>query len=126
MRVTCFHTPCHTRGHMLFLFEPVEGVQEELEFTDEMLENTNYEVKRNVNRMVFTGDTIFTGGCGRFFEGQPHQMVAAMDLANTQMPRNTKMFPGHEYSVANLNFCALVDTNNDVVKRKKAEVTALR
>lgn len=76
--------------------------------------------------MVFTGDTIFSGGCGRFFEGEPHEMVAAMDLANTRMPRDTKMFPGHEYTIANLKFCAVVDGDNPSVTSKLDEAERLR
>jgi hydroxyacylglutathione hydrolase len=68
-----------------------------------------YNVVRNVDRAVFTGDTIFSGGCGRFLEGNAEQMVYAMSVAKDKLPQDTKMFPGHEYTVANMSFCAKVD-----------------
>lgn len=79
-----------------------------------------------MNICVFTGDTIFSGGCGRFFEGEPHEMVAAMTVARDIIPGDAKMFCGHEYTVANLNFCALVDPENERVLAKKAEAIAMR
>jgi hydroxyacylglutathione hydrolase len=53
---------------------------------------------------VFTGDTVFIGGCGKFFEGSPDEMLKAMDLMNT-LPLDTKIFCGHEYTRSNLKFC---------------------
>ena len=53
---------------------------------------------RSVNKAVFTGDTIFTGGCGRFFEGNAEDMVAAMAIARNDLPSDTKMYNGHEYT----------------------------
>ena len=52
---------------------------------------------------VFTGDTIFPGGVGRFFEGDAAQMVAAVKKIR-KLPSETKIFPGHEYTVSNLKF----------------------
>jgi hydroxyacylglutathione hydrolase len=45
-----------------------------------------YTVIRNVDKSVFTGDTIFIGGCGRFFEGDAKGMVYAMQVATQNMP----------------------------------------
>ncbi len=83
-----------------------------------------YQTTRFVKRCIFTGDTIFVGGCGRFFEGQPDEMVRAMEVALDY--QDVLMFCGHEYSVGNLEFCAKVDPNNQEVKAKHAEVIALR
>jgi len=44
-----------------------------------------YHVIRNVDKAVFTGDTIFIGGCGRFFEGNAEDMVRAMQVATQNM-----------------------------------------
>ena len=85
-----------------------------------------YQVTKNVNRCVFTGDTIFVGGCGRFFEGEPHEMAAAMTVARDVLPADTKMFCGHEYTVANLNFCAIADPTNEKVLAKRSEAIASR
>lgn len=53
-------------------------------------------------------------------------MVAAMAVARDVMPDDTKMFCGHEYTLQNLNFCALVDPENEKVLAKQAEAIALR
>ena len=63
-----------------------------------------------VKKIIFTGDTIFVGGCGRFFEGQPEQMVYAMRTA-LKNP-DALMFCGHEYSIQNLEFCHKVAPEN--------------
>ena len=118
IRIRCFHTPCHTRGHMLYYFEPVGGAQEAQVHSVEKLAQ-GYQVTRSVNRCVFTGDTIFEGGCGRFFEGEPHEMVAAMAIARDVLPPDTKMFNGHEYADQNLKFCASVDPDNAAVQTTK-------
>ena len=67
-----------------------------------------YHVVRQVNRCAFTGDTIFIGGCGKFFEGQPHEMVMAMRKVIDFFPPDTKLFCGHEYTVDNMHFCKAV------------------
>lgn len=67
-----------------------------------------YMLVKNVNRCVFTGDTIFVGGCGRFFEGKPEQMLYAMDVAQG-MRNDTKVFCGHEYTLANMKFCTTAE-----------------
>jgi len=73
---------------------------------------------------VFTGDILFVGGCGRFFEGTPEQMVAsAAKLA--QLPAATAVYCGHEYTTKNLEFAFEVEPQNaDVIaKRTWAEAT---
>jgi hydroxyacylglutathione hydrolase len=84
-----------------------------------------YQVVRGVDRCVFTGDTIFVGGCGRFFEGSAAEMVYAMSVVRDRIPQDTKMFCGHEYSEQNMNFCKLADPTNPVVAAKAAENAAL-
>jgi len=61
------------------------------------IEHGPYQVTRNVKQALFTGDTIFIGGCGRFFEGEPHEMVYAMEQAR-KFPDGL-VFCGHEYSI---------------------------
>lgn len=73
---------------------------------------SGYQVTKMVKTGFFTGDTIFVGGCGRFFEGEPAEMVEAMRLARDKIPQGACMFVGHEYTVANLNFCLQVDPTN--------------
>ena len=124
LKITCFHTPCHTKGHISFYVAPAAGEQEGLAHTIE--HQAGYQVTKSVNRAVFTGDTIFIGGAGRFFEGKPEQMCYAMQLARDVWPADTKMFVGHEYTVANMKFCATVDGKNQDVLAMLEKVSKQR
>ena len=74
---------------------------------------------------VFAGDTLFAMGCGRVFEGTPAMMWDSMKKLMA-LPPETKVYCGHEYTLANAKFSMTVDgTNPDLVKRL-AEVEALR
>ncbi|KAJ3022668.1 hypothetical protein HKX48_005598 [Thoreauomyces humboldtii] len=68
---------------------------------------------------VFTGDTLFIGGCGRFFEGTPPMMYASLSTL-AALPDNTKVYCGHEYTQANLKFAAHVEPSNKAVSDKIA------
>ncbi|QHG92478.1 hydroxyacylglutathione hydrolase [Coxiella endosymbiont of Amblyomma sculptum] len=68
---------------------------------------------------VFTGDTLFTGGCGRIFEGSPRQMYYSL-LKLTALPSNTRIYCGHEYTKKNLEFAQMVDPNNLKLKNRIA------
>jgi hydroxyacylglutathione hydrolase len=60
---------------------------------------------------VFCGDTLFSAGCGRVFEGTPEQMLQSLaKLAS--LPEETYVYCGHEYTVANLNFARTVEPEN--------------
>lgn len=75
---------------------------------------------------LFCGDTLFSAGCGRLFEGTPAQMLAAMD-AFSALPEDTRVFCGHEYTLANLRFAAAVEAGNaDIADyaRRAAEMRA--
>ncbi|QDS77375.1 hypothetical protein FKW77_005741 [Venturia effusa] len=56
------------------------------------------------NRAVFTGDTLFIGGCGRFFEGNAKEMHKALNEVLAALPDDTKVYPGHEYTKSNVKF----------------------
>lgn len=56
---------------------------------------------------MFTGDTLFVSGCGRFFEGTPEEMLAAMDKLS-KLPDETVVYCGHEYTKANVAFSAAI------------------
>lgn len=101
VKLTCFHTPCHTKGHILFYME-ANGCTDGDQHASVM--KNEYMVVTNINRCVFTGDTVFIGGCGRFFEGNAAGMLKAMDRVLT-LPEDTKIFCGHEYTKANFEFC---------------------
>ncbi|KAJ8906208.1 hypothetical protein NDN08_002702 [Rhodosorus marinus] len=92
-------TPCHTRGHVCYHSTTAEA--------------------------VFTGDTLFVGGCGRFFEGTASQMLKALDKLGS-LPPQTKIFCGHEYTVANLKFALSVEPENQELQAKMNWATAQR
>lgn len=98
IQVKVHSTPCHTSGHVL------------------------YEVKDKSDPSqpiaLFTGDTLFIGGCGRFFEGSPEQMYHALCEVVASFPGNTQVFCGHEYTLKNLQFAASIEPNNPAVKEK--------
>lgn len=70
------------------------------------------------NKVVFTGDTLFLGGCGRFFEGTAEQMFSALVEKLSKLPDETKVFCGHEYSLQNLKFGNHVEPDNEEIKNK--------
>lgn len=74
---------------------------------------------------AFTGDTLFCGGCGRIFEGTPERMHASLS-ALARLPPSTRIYPGHEYTLANLRFAAHVEPDSDAVRARLAAVTAAR
>ena len=113
VKVTCLHTPCHTRGHTCFYLEmdsqsPVESSMQ-----------GSYKHIKNLKRCVFTGDMVFIGGCGRFFEGTPAEMLSAMDLMLT-LPEDTSIFCGHEYTKANFEFVLKIEDKSAYWAKYKA------
>jgi hydroxyacylglutathione hydrolase len=99
LKVRALHTPCHTRGHMMYYFTDLEAPADE------------------VSRAVFTGDTVFIGGCGKFFEGDAREMWEAMLKLQT-LPSDTKLYCGHEYAVSCLEWASQVERTNDALKDK--------
>ncbi|KZF26629.1 hydroxyacylglutathione hydrolase [Xylona heveae TC161] len=95
IKVTALHTPCHTQDSICYFFED------------------------GSDRAVFTGDTLFIGGCGRFFEGTPEEMHKALNETLATLPDDTKVYPGHEYTKANMKFGASV-LPSEAVKKVQA------
>ena len=85
------HIPGHTLGHICFYF-----------YKDES---------------VFTGDTLFSLGCGKIFEGTYAQMFDSL-MKLKELPKSTKVFCGHEYTLQNSKFCMTHDENNENLKAK--------
>ncbi len=75
--------------------------------------------------LVFCGDTLFSGGCGRLFEGTPAQMLASLDRL-AALPDDTQVCCGHEYTLANLRFARAVEPGNPAIARYAAQCEALR
>nr|CAD7199926.1 unnamed protein product [Timema douglasi] len=95
LSVRCLFTPCHTSGHICYYVESAGHAP-----------------------AVFTGDTLFIAGCGRFFEGTPDQMYKALVETLSELPDETRVFCGHEYTVQNLKFAQHVEPNNQDIKDK--------
>ncbi len=74
------------------------------------------EDKSTDERVVFTGDTLFIGGCGKFFEGNGSEMNKALNEILASLPDDTKVYPGHEYTKSNVKFLEKIDGGNDAVK----------
>jgi hydroxyacylglutathione hydrolase len=75
--------------------------------------------------VLFCGDTLFTGGCGRLFEGTPAQMWSSL-TALAALPPETHVYCGHEYTVANLRFARAVEPDNADIKARDAQAQAKR
>ena len=105
--VTALHTPCHTKDSICYYLED-----------DKSEEKTTGESPPGqfVRRAVFTGDTLFIGGCGKFFEGTPSQMQVALNQTLSSLPDSTVIFPGHEYTKSNVKFLEKVDPDNEQVQ----------
>ncbi|XP_030068183.1 hydroxyacylglutathione hydrolase-like protein isoform X3 [Microcaecilia unicolor] len=97
INVRCLFTPCHTATHMCYFI---------------------WEDNCPDAPAVFSGDTLFIGGCGRFFEGTADQMYKNLMQILATLPKETKVFCGHECTVTNLKFALKVEPDNEAVKEK--------
>ncbi|KAE8896535.1 hypothetical protein PF005_g15704 [Phytophthora fragariae] len=76
--------------------------------------------------LLFPGDTLFVGGCGRFFEGTAEDMYRALYEVILTLPKDTKVYCGHEYTMSNLRFALSVDPSNQALREKIAAVRIRR
>ncbi len=67
-----------------------------------------------INNLLFSGDTLFSLGCGRIFEGTFEQMYASLKLVN-ELPDSTKVYCGHEYTLSNLKFLNSILNNEKLL-----------
>ena len=105
LRFEVIDIPGHTAGHIAFFLPAgAAGIDTPL---------------------VFCGDTLFSGGCGRIFEGTPAQMLASLD-ALTALPDDTQVCCGHEYTLSNLRFAQAVEPDNADVTQYLAHCQAVR
>ena len=95
LNFTTIFIPGHTRGHVAFYFKK--------------------------ERVVFSGDTLFSLGCGRVFEGTYKQMFQSLSKLKN-LPGETKVYCGHEYTFKNLEFCLKFNPNNDFLKKMKNDI----
>jgi hydroxyacylglutathione hydrolase len=76
-------------------------------------------------RALFCGDTMFSLGCGRLFEGTPGQMWSSLTKLR-ELPGDTRVYCGHEYTENNARFALAIDPDNPALRRRAEEVSALR
>lgn len=91
--------PGHTSGHLAF-----------------------YLVDEDV---LFSGDTLFSAGCGRLFEGTPRQMLTSLECL-AALPGQTQVYCAHEYTLPNLRFALAVDPDNQQIAKLLTEVCEIR
>ena len=89
------HIPGHTSGHICFYFLK--------------------------DKIAFTGDTLFSLGCGRIFEGTYEQMFSSLNKLK-KLPIDTKIYCGHEYTLKNSMFCSKHEKNNKNLEKKIFEI----
>lgn len=77
------------------------------------------------SKVVFTGDTLFSLGCGRLLEGTAQQMFKSLRVL-TALPADTAIYCGHEYSASNARFALTIDPDNEALQQRTAEITRLR
>lgn len=87
--------------------------------------HTSGAVAYYTDKLVFSGDTLFTAGCGRMFEGTPPQMHASLAKFKA-LPDETLLYCGHEYTLANLKFAAAVEPANQLVQERLKQVEKAR
>ncbi|MEE2959735.1 MAG: hydroxyacylglutathione hydrolase [Myxococcota bacterium] len=76
-------------------------------------------------KLVFTGDTLFTAGCGRLFEGTPSQMFESLGRLR-DLPRETLLYCGHEYTQKNLRFATTIEPDSIAILERLEEVEKRR
>ncbi|MBB3104526.1 hydroxyacylglutathione hydrolase [Azomonas macrocytogenes] len=96
-----FAVPGHTLGHIAYFHDSPDAP------------------------FLFSGDTLFAGGCGRIFEGTPAQMLESLrQLA--ALPLSTMIYCAHEYTLSNLRFARAVEPQNKELAKRFEDVTQLR
>ena len=97
---TIYDTPGHTKGHIVYHFA--------------------------ADAAAFVGDTLFSMGCGRLFEGTPAQMWNSLQKLRDALPDDTRIYCAHEYTQGNARFALTVEPDNAELQARAAEVDRLR
>lgn len=77
-------------------------------------------------KLAFTGDTLFALGCGRLFEGTAQTMWASLKRLREELPDDTRIYCGHEYTLANARFALTIDPGNEALAARARTIEALR
>lgn len=101
-KFTCLLTPGHTMGHICYFMEH-EG-----------------------QRAVFSGDCLFVGGAGKFFEGTGADMYTSLYEKLMQLPLDTLVYCGHEYTLSNYRFAVALEPSNERLAAENAAAIELR
>jgi len=101
-RVHVLDVPGHTSGHVAYVLPDAPD-----------------------SPVLFCGDTLFSGGCGRIFEGTPAQMLASLDSL-AALPTDTRICCAHEYTLSNLRFALAVEPRNKDLQAYMAHCQQLR
>ena len=99
LTICVMHTPGHTLGHIVY-----------------------HLPEANV---LFAGDTLFSMGCGRLFEGTPEQMWHSLSRIMS-LPEQTRIYCAHEYTQANARFALTLEPDNTALQERLQQVHALR
>src|SRR5690554_2187534 len=83
-----------------------------------------FHLEEDGNGVVFSGDTLFSLGCGRMFEGTPAQTLASLSRL-ARLPGNTRVCCGHEYTMSNAAFAAAVEPDNPDLRQLTREARAM-
>jgi hydroxyacylglutathione hydrolase len=75
--------------------------------------------------MLFCGDTLFSAGCGRMFEGTPEALLDSLERLGG-LPFDTRVYCGHEYTLSNLQFAKTVEPQNEEIDKYQAWCVAQR
>lgn len=95
-----------------------------LEVPGHTLDHIAY-VSEGDSPLLFCGDTLFAGGCGRLFEGTPEMMHRSLQTL-AGLPASTRVYCAHEYTLANLAFARAVEPDNAALARRLKEAQAMR
>jgi hydroxyacylglutathione hydrolase len=122
------------REHIAGVSQPVED-GEQLTLLDAQFEvldvpghtagHVAYYSPNEDEPLLFCGDTLFAGGCGRLFEGTVEQMHASLSRIRA-LPDNTRVYCAHEYTEANLVFARIAEPDNTTLRERQAQVRQQR
>jgi hydroxyacylglutathione hydrolase len=100
LRIRIMATPGHTSNSVCYYIETGNAVEKPL---------------------LFTGDTLFIGGCGRIHESDARQMWNSLQRL-AELPDNSLVYPGHDYTRENYEFALTIDPDNQVVRQRLADI----
>ena len=116
--------PCHTRGHTIFSFQPLQSnfIEDYPKVAETTIEGKKIK-EFDSHSCTFTGDTLFVGGIGRFFEGNAAEMSKNIENMYKEIDLDSDMFCGHEYAIQNLTWGLAVESQNQAIKDLLANFT---